>query len=230
MNTQLQKLNHRVDQIVNRRHNVLRERRIALSVQHDDPRIARQIQKLAMARADIRSDVVSLRDPLHVTHAGSRAGQRFLAGRARKPRFGGSSEDRRRIRWKFFHRIGGDDGFDGRRGVGEQRIAENHGVGVVGALHGGGVENGDELIDKIDTGDDKIETRDAREQHIHRSAQRTNHTVRSCRFEDVEHVKEDVSKHETVFALRFLSCGFVGRLFVTRRVQRVVVLKLDELR
>ena len=52
-----------------------------------------------------------------------------------------------------------------------------------------------------------------------------------CRggFEDVEHVEEDVSEHEAVFALRFLARCLVEGAFVDRAVQEVVVLQLEEL-
>lgn len=67
--------------------------------------------------------------------------------------------------------LGGEDGFGGREKggcVGELGIAENDGVGVVVGGIGGGVENGDELIDEVKTGGNEIEPRDASEQNVHR--------------------------------------------------------------
>ena len=185
-----------------------------------------------MTRADVRGDVVALVALLHVAHARSRASQRasaipagidgpgreggkrshvggrFEIGVGDEDGLGGKRRQRFRIGGRFVLGFGGEDGIGGRaKGgrVGELGIAENDGVGVVVGGIGGGVEDGDELIDEMETGGNEVEPRDASEQNVHELHEKIESTVRRGGFEDVEHVEEDVSEHEAVFALRFLA-------------------------
>ena len=148
-----------------------------------------------MTRADVRGDVVALIALPHVAHARSGASQRASAipagidglereggkrshvGGRFKTRvgdedgLGGKRRQRFRIGGRFVIGFDGEDGFGGREKggcVGLLGIAENHGVGVVVGGIGGGVENGDELIDKVKTGGNEVEPRDASEQNVHR--------------------------------------------------------------
>lgn len=209
-----------------------------------------------MTRADVRGDVVALGALAVVAHARRGAVQRVLAfpagiggldgergrqshvggrfgvGIGDEDGLGGERSEGVPIEGRFGVGLDGEDGLGGRekRGsAGGLRIAENDGVGVVVGGIGGGVEDGDELIDELETGGNEVEARDSSEENIERLGEREESTVGRGGFEDVEHVEEDVSDHEAVFALRFLAGRFVGRAFVDRAVQEVVVLQLEEL-
>lgn len=148
-----------------------------------------------MTRTDVRGHVVALGAWLHVAHARRGASQRASAipagidglGREGGTRshvggrfavrvgdedgLGGKGRKRFRIGGRFVTGLGGEDGFGGREeggGVGELGVAENNGVGVVVGGIGGGVEDGDELVDEVETGGHEVEPRDASEQHVHR--------------------------------------------------------------